>query len=205
MSGLISLIIYDVFIFLDYKAVFPTKRNHWLYGAAALAIHMGIAVPAYLLLDPRFVIYLMIGSVMLAFHLLFYVNYMQILYVGSIYMFSLYSSMGIVFSLYTIVFHTGIKDIFLRGIWNQLMLPLVVVLSIAWDLLSRKLVFTHKKAGHLLHNRRQLKFVVIYLFCQLLFLTLINDGRYYDNMDLCQYFGHRKLNFFSPHRTNTER
>nr|WP_024346843.1 ATP-binding protein [[Clostridium] methoxybenzovorans] len=24
-------------------------------------------------------------------------------------------------------------------------------------------------------------------------------------LDLCQYFGHRKLNFFSPHRTNTER
>ena len=188
MSGLISLIIYDVFIFLDYKAVFPSKRSHWLYGAAALAVNIGVAVPAYLLLDPRFAIYLIIGSVMLAIHLLFYVNYMQTLYVGSIYMFSLYSSMGIVFSLYSIIFHTSIKDIFLRDIQNQVMLPLVVLLSIAWDMLSRKLIVTHKKAGHLLHNRRQLKFVVIYLFFQLLFLTLINDGRYYDNIRSSAWF-----------------
>ncbi|AEG59861.1 sensor histidine kinase [Desulforamulus ruminis] len=182
LLGLASLIIYDVFVLLYFKKMFPPKRSHWLFYLAAVAINIGIAIPSYLLLDHRFAVYLIMGSIMLAFHLLFYGNWLQILYAGSLYMFSLYSSRGIIFSIYAFVLHTSIKDVLQQETYYITIFALAVLLSILFSLFIRKVIVPDTSARHLLYNKEQLRFVVVYLFIQLVFLTLINDGRFHDEI-----------------------
>lgn len=182
LLGLTSLILYGVFILYYFRLMFPAKRKHWLYYAGAVAINVGVTIPSYLFLDHRFVVYLMMGSVMLAFWLLFHGNRVQVLYAGSIYMFSLYSSRGIIFSIYSMVLHISIKDVLQHELYYETIFALAVLLSILTSLFIRKVILPDEKARHLLHNRGQLKFVVIYLIFELVFLTLINDGWYHDEV-----------------------
>ncbi|MEG6523439.1 sensor histidine kinase [Desulfotomaculum sp. 1211_IL3151] len=183
LLGFVSLIIYDIFILYYFRMMFPEKRSHWFYYAgAAVVINMGVTIPSYLFLDHRFAVFLMMGSMMLAFQLLFHGNRIQILYAGSIYIFSLYSSKGIIFSIYSMVLHSSIKDVLQHELYYETIFALAVLLSILTSLFIRKVVLPDEKARHLLHNRGQLRFVVIYLIFELVFLMLINDGRYHDEI-----------------------
>ncbi|PWJ48937.1 sensor histidine kinase [Faecalicatena contorta] len=182
MLGPASLILYDVYILLYFKKILLHKRSHWIFYAAAIALNIGVTILSYLFLEHRFGVYLMMGSMMFAFHLLFKVNGMQILYAGSIYMFSLYSSRGIIMSVYSIILQISIKEILHNDIYYHTIFVLTVFLSMLVSLLIRKVILPDNKVKHLFNNRVQLRFVVIYLIFQLIFLTLINDGRYHNDI-----------------------
>lgn len=182
LLGLASLILYNIFILLYFKTIFPHKRSHWIFYIAAVAINIGVTILSYLFLEHRFAVYLMMGSMMFAFYLLFSGNRVQIFYSGGIYMFSLYSSRGIIMSIYSIVLQISIKDLLHNDIYYHTIFALAVFLSMLVSLLIRKVILPDSKAKHLFNNRVQLRFVVIYLIFQLVFLTLINDGRYHDDI-----------------------
>ena len=181
LLGLVSLIIYDIFILLYLKKMFPLKRSHWLFYIAAVVFNIIVTVLSFLFLPHQFAVYLMMGSIMLAFHWLFQGNQLQTFFVGCVYMFSLYSSRGIVMSIYAIVLHSSIEDVLQQKPYYQTIFALAVLLSILLSQFIRKVVTPDARARHLLSNKSQLKFVVIYLFIQLVFLTLINDGRFHES------------------------
>lgn len=180
MLGLASLIIYDVYILLYFKKMFPAKRSHWIFYIAAVAVSIGVTILSYLFLEHRFAVYLIMGSMMLCVYLLFRVNRIQVLFAGSIYMFALYSSRGIIFSIYSIILHTSIKHVL--ETYYEAVFVLAILLSMLLSQFFRKAVMPDARARHLLNNRGQLRFVVIYLIFELVFLTLINDGRYHDEI-----------------------
>ncbi|MFT4006946.1 MAG: GHKL domain-containing protein [Lacrimispora sp.] len=182
LLGLASLIIFDVFIILRFKKIFPPKRNHWFFFAAAIAFNVLISTASFLLIDHRFAIYLMLGAMVLSICFLFNGNRVQILYAASIYIFFLYTSRGIVFSVYSLVLHTSIKNVLEQKDYYGMIFAPAVLLCILYNLLIRKVIFSEQRIAHLFHNRGQLKFVVIYLLFQWLFITLINDGRFYDDI-----------------------
>lgn len=180
LLGPASLILYDVFILLYFKKISVHKRSHWIFYVAAVALNLVVTILSSSFLDHQFCVYLMMGSMMLAFHLLFKGNGIQILYAGSIYMFSLYSSRGIIMSVYSIVLQISIKELLDNDIYYNIIFVLAVFLSMVVNLFIRKVILPDNKAKHLFNNRVQLRFVVIYLIFQLIFLTLINDGRYHN-------------------------
>ena len=182
MLSLTSLIIYDVFNFQRYKKLLPVKREHWIYYIIAIAINVTITAVAYTLFDPRIAVYFVFVSFMLSFNLLFIGTTAQILYAGSIYTFSLYSVRGIIFSIYSLVSHTSIKNVLQQKNYDDIIFMLTVLFLIFYNMVIRKFLFPEKKIKCLLRNQSQLKFVDIYLFFQWMFLTLINDGRYHDDI-----------------------
>ena len=182
MLSLTSLIIYDVFNFQRYKKLLPVKREHWIYYIIAIAINVTITAVAYTLFDPRIAVYFVFISFMLSFNLIFIGTTAQILYAGSIYTFSLYSVRGIIFSIYSLVSHTSIKNILQQKNYDEIIFLFTVLFLIFYNVVIRKFYFPEKKIKCLLRNQSQLKFVDIYLFFQWMFLTLINDGRYHDDI-----------------------
>lgn len=182
MLSLTSLIIYDVYNFQRYKKLLPVKREHWIYNIIAIAINVTITAVAYTLFDPRIAVYFLFISFMLSFNLLFIGTTAQILYAGSIYTFSLYSVRGIIFSIYSLVTHTSIKNVLQQKNYDEIIFLLTVLFLIFYNVLIRKIYFPEKRIKCLLRNQSQLKFVDIYLFFQWMFLTLINDGRYHDDI-----------------------
>lgn len=179
---LASLILYDIFILLCFRTVFPRKRNHWIFYIAAVAVNVGVTILSYMFLDHRIGIFLIIGSMMFAFYLLFRGNRIQLLFAGSICTFSVYSSRGIIVSIYSIVLHISIEDVLDNDIYYNAVFILALFLSILVSLFILKAILRDHKAKHLFNNRGQLRFVVVYIMFQLIFLMLINDGRYYHDI-----------------------
>lgn len=181
--GLIALIFYNIFILLHFKKTFSLKTKHWATYILALAINFSVTILYYFFWENPFGIYFMMGSMIISFFLIFKGNYVQLLYAGSIYMFSLYSSRGIIMSIYSIVLDLNIKDIVKNHSYYDSIFSFSVFLSIIFYLFINKMILPQNKAKSLFNNKSQLKFVVIYLTLQLIFLTLINDGRYHDDIN----------------------
>lgn len=160
--------------------MFQAKPRHWFYYIAAIAINIGFVMLSYLYLDHRLRVFLIMGSIMLIFPMLFYGNRSQIIFAGSLYVFSLYNNRGIILSLYSIILHTSIKNVLQQETYYNTIFALAVLLSILSSLLIRKLIIQDYKGRHLINNRRQLRFIVIFLISQLVFIMLINDGRQQD-------------------------
>lgn len=171
MIGFASMMIYNIFILVYFKKIFPVKRTYWLYSVAVVVINM-CGLYCLLLYQGNGSYLVMMGVIMLSFYLLFRGNWVQILYAGSIYIFSLYSSRGIIMSVYYIALHE---------INYNMIITLAVLLSIITIKFLRKVIIPDNKARHLLSNKGQLKFVVTYLLFQLVILMFINDGCYYDD------------------------
>ncbi len=177
LLGMGSLISYVVFILLYFKKVFPPKRNDWYFYVVAVAINISAMLISGLFDYYLIRILLNVGSMMFAFNLLFYGNFLQILYSGSIYMFSLYSSRGIIASIYSIVLNDSINEVFEQDTYYNTILILSVVVTILLSLFIRKVAMPDIMAGRMLKNKGQLSFVVIYLLIQLVYLLLVNSGR----------------------------
>ncbi|GLC82273.1 sensor histidine kinase [Lacrimispora brassicae] len=173
------LSIYDIFILIYFKQVFRRKRNHWLFYIVAVVIDVGTTLPFYLIENDLFTILNMMISFMLIAYLFFYVNDIQMIYAGSIYVFSLYSSRGIVSSILSVILHTTISDILKNEISHDIVLALAIFLSILINLFIRKAVVPDNNAGNLIDNKEQLRFVVIYLVSNLALLVVLNNGSYY--------------------------
>ncbi len=183
----LMLIIYDIYYFSYFKHMFPAKRDHLFFYAAAVFINISITLPAYLFLDHRIAVLFIMGSIMLDLILLFRVNRVQIIYAGSVYMFSIYSSRGIVCSIYSMVLHTSIQDVLQNDKYYNAVTALAVLLSILSITFVRKIIVPDNKARYAFNNNEQLGFTVVCLISQLFFLMFINDGRYYNEIKSTWY------------------
>ncbi|ABX41975.1 sensor histidine kinase [Lachnoclostridium phytofermentans] len=181
------VLIYDIYMFSYFIHMFPAKRNYCLFYAAAVAINIGITIPAYMYLDHRIAVFFMMGSIMLGSHLLFRANWVQIIYASSVYMFSLYSSRGIVCSIYSIVLQTSVKDVLQHEIYYDLVAASAVFLSILSIQFVRKVIVPDSKAKLALYNREHIRFTVIYMIFHMVFLMIVNDGRYFDDVRSAWY------------------
>ena len=173
------LSIYDIFILVYFIQVFHRKRNHWLLYIAAVVIDVGTTLPSYLFQNDLFAILNMMVSVMLIVYIFFYVNGLQIIYAGSIYAFSLYSSRGIICSVLSIIMDTTVFEILQNEISHDIALALAIFLSILINLLIRKAVVPDCNSGNLINNKEQLRLVVIYLISNLVLLIVLSNGSYY--------------------------
>lgn len=180
LVSIISMIIYFVFFLLYFRKIFQPKRSHWLFYVAAVAINISAILISNLLDIYLLRVFLYIGSMWLSFKLLFYGNRLQILYAGSIYMFSLYSTRGIIASIYSMVLHDSINEIFQQNTYYNTILVLSILVTILLNLFIRKVVMPDSTTSHMIYNRGQLKFMDIYLLLQLIFLLLVNDGRFFE-------------------------
>lgn len=178
LLGITSLIIYIVFILLYFKKIFQPKRSHWLFYVAAVAININAFLISSLLDIYLFRIFLLLGSMLFSFHLLFYGNRLQSLYAGCIYMFSLYSSRGIIASIYSLVLQDSIDEIFRQNTYYYMILILSILFTILLSLFIRKVIIQDTATRHMINNRGQLRFTVIYLLLQLIYLLLVNNGRF---------------------------
>lgn len=174
------VIIYDIYIFSYFINIFPAKRNYCFSYAAAVATNISITIPAFRYLDHRIAVFFMMGSVMLGFYLLYDVNWVQIIYAGSAYMFSIYSSRGIICSICSIVLQTSFKDVLQHETYYNMVTASAVFLSILGMQFARKIIVPDSKAKRAFYNRGHIRFNVIYMIFQLVFLMIVNDGRYYD-------------------------
>lgn len=176
--GLSFLTLYNVFIIWYFKRFFTQKLNSKIAHFFIVAVNIFIVKSACNLFDERLVVYFMIFSMMITSYLIFNVNVLQMLFAGVFYAFSIYSSAGIVFSLYAIVTSSNIQTVILEHC--NLVFVLAVTLSIAMNLIFNRLITPHTMDRQLANNKEQLKFVVIYMFIEIIFLTLINDGLFRD-------------------------
>ncbi|AOT71823.1 sensor histidine kinase [Geosporobacter ferrireducens] len=177
--AIVSLVAYNIFIFFYLKRLFPLKREHWLYYAAAIALNIG----AFLISDiwdlHQIGVFLILGSTLLIFKLLFRMKGLQVLCTGGMYMFSLYSSRGIIVSLYAIILKNSIAGVLRNEVYYYTIIVLAVLYSMLIFTLIRKTIVPLDKMKQLLCNREQLKFAVIYLFLLIIYLLLVNDGRFW--------------------------
>lgn len=181
------LIVYDTYFFNYFKHMFPVKNKYLILYAAAVFINISITLPAYLLLDHYIAIFFAMGSIMLGFFLLFRVNRIQILYAGSVYMFSIYSSRGIISSIYSMVLHISIHDILQYETYYNEVMALAVLLSILSITFVRKIIVPDNKARNAFTNNEQLGFTIVCLNSQLFFLMFINTGLYYNEIKSVWY------------------
>lgn len=176
--GLSFLTLYNVFMIWYFKRFFTQKLNSKIAYFCIVVVNIFIVKSACNLFDERFIIYFMMISMMITSHLIFNVNGLQMLFAGVFYAFSIYSSAGIVFSLYAIFTSTTIQMVLLEHC--NLVFMFAVTMSIVLSLIFNKIITPHAMDRQLANNKEQLKFVVIYMFIEIIFLTLINDGRFRD-------------------------
>lgn len=177
---ILFLVTYDVFYFLYFKELFSLKRRHWLLYAFVLAVNIGAVSISESLHLYQISVFIITGSIVLAFLLLFRVSWPQILYAGSIYTFSFYSSRGIVASVYSLILNKSMETILQQEAYYTAIFFLSVFLSILFNLFFRRFIMPDATARHLAKSKELLKFAVIYLIIQLVYLMLINDGRFFE-------------------------
>jgi two-component system, LytTR family, sensor histidine kinase AgrC len=178
--GILSLTIYCIFFLIYFKNIFQSKRSHWIYYFAMVIINIGITQISGLVDMHLLRVLIILCSMLFSFQLLFYGNHMQILYAGSIYIFSLYSSRGIIASIYSLILNDSINETLQEDANYYTILMLSVLLSILLNVFIRKVIMPDTLTRHMLNNKGQLRFMVSYLLLQLIYLIVINDGRFLD-------------------------
>lgn len=171
----VVLILYNIFILLYFKKLLLPKRSQMAFYIAPIIINIAIAIPSYFLVDERILFYPLMVAMIIIVKFLLYCNWIQVIFVGLFYIFTLYSSLGVIFSLHSLVLNQSISQVLHLDV-NELIFTQAVMLSIFLIIIFRKVVVIDKRAKRLFHNKGQLKFIVGYLFIQLTYLTLINDG-----------------------------
>ncbi len=184
LLGVVSFTLYHVSLLLYFRKILSPKRENWFIFAAMVGISVSIIVFSYILFDHRHVVYIMMGIEMLSVYILFQANRLQIIFGGCIYMFSLYSSRGIIFSICALLMKTSIKDLVLQSSYEAVLTAIAVLLSLLLIQVIGKYIVSEVRIRHLIDNKGQLFFVVIYLYFQLVYLTLVNDGLYHDGNQL---------------------
>lgn len=178
------MMLYDIYILHYFRRMFHARHEGFGYYFAAAAFNLTVTILAYRYLDHRIAVFLMMLSVNIIIYVLFYVNWLQTTYAGSLYIFSLYSSRGIVCSLYSIFLKQSIIQVLSNPVYYMWIFVLSIFLSLLIFQITRKVTVPDSKARPALYNMGQLQFVVVYIIFQLLFLMLVNDGRSYETVQL---------------------
>lgn len=179
LIAIASLMIFILFIFSYFRIRFSHKRESRVFYGLALLLNLGTYVFVDLQNLSQSGIFLMMGAMMLAIWLLFYVNIWQLLYVGGLYIFSLYSSRGIVISSLALLKNVSLVHVFDQDFLYYITFFFAVQLSILTSVILQKKILSKDHEKQLMEDELQLKFVVVFLLLQLLYLLIINNGRFW--------------------------
>ena len=180
LLGVASMIVYCIYILCYYARISSPRKAPWYLYAVAVAINLLVAFITDRLDLHQWGPLLLMGSMMFSFNLLFHGSFLQVLYAGSIYMFSLYSSRGIIVSIYSMVWGVCVREILSQDGYYYTIYVLAVALSILLQMYIRKVAMPDAITKRLMNNRNLLSLMVVYLFTSMFFLVLVNEGRFFE-------------------------
>jgi hypothetical protein len=180
LTALVLLIAYNLLCLLYFKKHFPAKRQHWIYYVIAILINIACSYTADLLDLHRMGILAIMASFMLELKLLFKMDLLRILHGGGAYILIIYSSRGITVSVFSIILRRSVNDLLQQDFYYYIIASIAFAVAIGFTLLVKKIIAPDEKIKPLFPDTRQMKFIVSYQFAILIYIILLNDGRFSD-------------------------
>ncbi len=165
---------------LYFKRHFPEKRKHWFYYIIAIAINLACSYAAYQFNLHRMGVLVIMTSFMLELKLLFKMDLLRILHGVSAYILIIYSSRGIAVSVFSIILQKSVNDLLQQDFYYYIIASIALVGAIGFLLLVKKVIAPDEKIKPLLPDTQQLKFIVFYQLAILIYIILLNNGRFFD-------------------------
>lgn len=119
-------------------------------------------------------------SFMLELKLLFKMDFLRILHGGGAYILIIYSSRGITVSVFSIILQKSVNDVLRQDFYYYIIASIAMVVAIGFLLLVKKTIAPDEKIKPLFPHTRQMKFIVSYQLAILIYIILLNDGRFFD-------------------------
>lgn len=157
--------------------LFDRIRLHSLWEWAASFFLLLIFILVAIMGFHRFGLLIMMAGMLVITRFLYRMSGTQMIYAGSLYVFAVFSSRGIVVSIFSLAQHKNIGQV-LTEKYYYLILFLAVILSLAINGILRVKLAPDDLGKHLVNNSSQLLIVAIFLLTQIFYLLLINNGRF---------------------------
>ena len=173
-----SAIGFYTIIYIKYMdELFDRIRPHSLWGWAASLFSLLIYILITIMGFHRFGLLIMMAGMLVITRFLYRMSRIQMIYTSSLYVFAVFSSRGIIASIFSLAQHKSIGQV-LTEKYYYLILFLAVILSIAINWILRLKLAPDDLSKHLVNNPSQLLIVAIFLLTQIFYLLLINNGRF---------------------------
>lgn len=157
--------------------LFERIRHHFLWGWAASFLSLLIFILVVIMGVHRFGLLIMMTGMLVITRFLYRMSKTQMIYASSLYVFAVFSSRGIIVSIFSLAQHKSIGQV-LTEKYYYLILFLAVILSISINWILRVKLAPDDLSKHLVNNSSQLLIVAIFLLTQIFYLLLINNGRF---------------------------
>ncbi len=157
--------------------LFERAHSHSLGGWAGSLFSLLIFFLVITMGFHRFGLLIMMAGMLVITRFLYRMNRIQMIYASSLYVFAVFSSRGIVVSIFSLAQQKSIGQV-LTERYYYLILFLAVVLSISINWILRVKLAPDDLGKHLINNSSQLLIVAIFLLTQIFYLLLINNGRF---------------------------
>lgn len=177
LVGFASIGAYAWFFIHYMDEIFERSRVHPLWTWAGTLFSLSAYAVVILMEFHQLGLLLMMAGMLLTTRFMYRMNRVQRLYASTVYVFAVYSSRGIIVSIFAIVQHESIGQV-LSGPYYYPILTLSVLLSLTLNRLLRLKLAPDDLAKHLVNNSSQLLIVSIFLLTQTFYLLLINNGRF---------------------------
>lgn len=170
--------IYSVFLLLWYRAVLPGRRRQRLCLCLSAALCTAVFLLSVVFNLYRTGLFLLLGTAMLACRLSFDASALQAFYFSTFYVLSIYSSRGILAAAFSLLKRESIHTVFQNPLHYSLILLFAAFFSILILLLRSSQTSLDNKR-ELLRSPAQVKFVSVIRFILLIYMMLVDDGRYH--------------------------
>lgn len=171
---------YSVFFLLWHKSGLKGKRKQWIYFCISVVLCVAAFVLSVEFDLYRTGIFIIIGVVLFAFRSTYYSSNLQAFYFSTLYVLSIYSSRGIVASVFSMMLNESINDIFRKPTYYNFIWVFAVLLSILILVVRQAVIAPNKKIEQMFNYPDQVKFVTIFRCILIIYMMLIDDGRYRD-------------------------
>lgn len=174
----ILLIAFNLLCLLYFKKHLQLKRRHWIYYGFAIVINLICSHLVDMYNLHRLGVLIIMLSFMLELYLLFKTDFLRILHGGSAYILIIYSSRGFIVSIFSLVLQKSVNDVLQQDSYYYIVFCLAIVVAIVYLLLVKKIIAPDAKIKSYFPDTRQMKFIVSYQIAILIYILLLNDGRF---------------------------
>ncbi|PXV86811.1 GHKL domain-containing protein [Lachnotalea glycerini] len=177
LTVLITLSYCSLFLY-DFKILFTSRYKHFICYSAFILLCISSTLATIYFNLYRTGIFLIMGVVMMGFLALFYINKINALYLATLYMFSIYSSRGIIVSICSLILSETIHALLKNPAYYCLIWIIAFLHSVFLDRNIFKKIAPNSKLKQLSRNTIELKFITTSQFFLMVYLLLIDDGRF---------------------------
>jgi len=171
--------VYSLFLLIWYRDVFPGKPKQLVFIATSTVLCILVFILSVTFDLRRIGFFLFFGILMLACKMTFYATWLQASYFSTFYILSVYSSRGIVAAFYSTCLNISISEVLRdQECYNTIWL-LAALLSILILLFRRRLISNNNQIKQLFRYPAQIKFVVNMRIIFIVYMALIDNGRFY--------------------------